>query len=115
MMPRTLAELTTILSRVKYLDWQWIAGTSGDGFYLQVSFTAPDTETGVVGQQHGGKFYVSSHAALNEIVRTAHAAVRSAVTHEADEQFMVDGRAIYHPHLALDAMLEMADRREYRR
>lgn len=106
--------LTALLARVRYRDWQWIVNFCGDGFYLQLSFTAPDTETGIPGVQKGGKFYVSRYAAENEVIRTAHAAVISAVTHEANEEFRVDGVAIYHPHISLSAMRDAAAHHEYR-
>ena len=112
----TLTQLKKLLNKIIFRHHTWRTGRMGDGFYLQLRFHAPDTETGIEGWHHGGKFYVSRHVAFNELLRTAHKAVISAVLHEADEDFKVNGLAVYHPHISVPALIEAArNGHEYRK
>lgn len=57
----------------------------------------------------GRKWYVSSHATDAEVIATAFKAVVTAEEHETREKFLYKGKAIYGPHLSLDALLGNAD------
>lgn len=101
---------------VHFRDWKLKTGELGDGYFIQWVFQAPCTITGKLGEQTGGKFYVSKYAAHNEVIRTAHKAVLSAIIHEVDEDFKVSGVAIYHPHIGVNAILEAGETiHEYRK
>lgn len=112
----TLDKLKLILSAVQFQDWHFTAGEMGDGFYLQVYFWAGDNNKPEVEmvRQHGRKWYVSRFATAAEVVQTALKAVLTALEHEAREQFLYQGKAIFGPHLDLDALLQMADKTVYR-
>ncbi len=49
-----------------------------------------------------------------EIVRTALMAVLAVEEHEARERFLWRGRAVFGPHLSLEALWESAERLEKR-
>lgn len=112
----TFERLVRLVSEFKYRDWQFVAGRIDDvHYYVQVWFNAPDTKTGVVGVQHSGKFLVSAHAAQNEVLRTVHACVTSAVLHEMNEELTVSGVALWHPHISALAIVGAAlEHHEYR-
>lgn len=99
--------LKAILSDVKYLDWKWRIMDKGDGFLIQLVWDAPDCHSGVMKEQHGRKWYVSSFSCDSEVVQTAYAAVQRAVLHEAAEQFLYKGRRIFNPHFDVDALVEI--------
>jgi hypothetical protein len=98
MPPFNRNQIEDILQAIKYLDWRWRVLDKGDGFLIQLAFTAPDCHSGTVKEHHSRKWYVSSHACISEIVETAWAAVQRAVLHEAAENFTYQGRRVYNPH-----------------
>lgn len=79
--------------------------TKGDGYLLQIVFTAPDSDTGVMTEQRCRKWYVSPYSTITEIVRTVHKAGLAAIEHEFDEQFKYRGIAVFHPHRSLESLL----------
>lgn len=105
----TRGQLTDILGSVKFRDWKFRVMEKGDGFLVQVVFTAPDCEDGCPKPQRGRKWYVSSHACRSEVVQTAYAAVQRAILHEVAEDFLFKGRRIFDPHLDVEALVDVAD------
>lgn len=110
----TKAILRFILDRVEFHDWVFFAGEMGDGFYLQVRFFEADNEVpqgmGRLIAQHGRKWYISPHSTEGEVIQTALSAVFWAMEHEVREQFKVDGKAIFGPHLDINQLLRVADK-----
>ena len=107
--------LDKILNKCKYLDWKFVTMEKGDGFLLQVQFIGRDSITGKVALLKARKWYISSHAAKSEVIRTAFKAVMAAVEHETCEHFKYKNIAIYNPHLDPDHMakkLNKFDRRK---
>lgn len=92
---------------MRFRGWKFHVGRLGDGFYIQVRFDAPCTETKRVETQRGRKMYVSPHAIADEVVKTCWVAVELAIRHEAMEEFIVDGLAPFHPHTDFDALLDV--------
>jgi hypothetical protein len=82
--------------------------------YLQVTCWRKDTLTGEMGWGFGGKGYLSPHMTDQEIVQLAFGLFKGYEEHECREFFMYKGKRIYGPHIALDALLEIADRTTYR-
>lgn len=106
-----LLALNAILAGCHFRDWIFYIGQIGEGFYLQVIFTADDHDSGAAARrQSGRKWYVSAHATSGEVVQTALKAVLTAVEHEAREEFRYKGQAIFGPHLDVDALVGIADR-----
>lgn len=116
----TLEQLKLIVSAIEFQDWHFTVGemtrNGSPGFYLQVYFWAADNEGNrpEMTRQNGRPWYVSSWATPAEVVQTALKAVLTALEHEAREQFLYQGKAIFGPHLDLQALLQMADRKVYR-
>ena len=100
--------LVELLGRIDYRDWRFRVGPMGGGHFLQVEFDAPE------GRQRGGKWYVSTHAMPGEVLRKALQAVLAAEEHEARERFKFAGKAVFHPHHPISALVEIADRLEGR-
>jgi hypothetical protein len=105
----TLDTIRAIVSDVKFRDWSIRVLPKADGFLLQVVFMAPDCENGAPTEQHGRKWYVSSHACKSEVVQTAYAAVQRAILHEVAEDFLYRGRRIYNPHQDVEELVTLAD------
>lgn len=87
-----------ILDEIKYKEWCFRVQDKGDGYLIQLSWIAEDAITGKLSTQKGRKWYISSHAIPQEVVRTAYKAVLAAEEHEVGENFKYKGSAIFNPH-----------------
>lgn len=114
----SLSTIRNITSRIKFRDFTFRSDLMGnDGYFVQVVFTAPCTVTGDVSEQHGRKYYLSEqhgrkyylsrHALEDEVIKTCWVAVELALRHEAMEDFLVDGVAIFHPHTDCARLIEL--------
>jgi hypothetical protein len=98
-----------ILEKITYKPgWKFRLLKKGDGFLLQVVFSAPCTVTGAMQEQRGRKWYVSSHACVGEFVRTAFKAIEAAEMHELQENFRYRGEAIFDPHRDPDTLADLS-------
>ncbi len=95
------------LSAVTYKDWLFFIGGDVDGSYLQVQFAAPDSATGEAASWAGRKWRLSPHMTRSEVVQTALKAVLTAEEHEAREQFLYRGRAIFGPRINVERLWEL--------
>jgi hypothetical protein len=87
-----------LLWRINYKEWRFRVRPMGDGHYVQVHFVEHEQPWA------GRKWYVSPYATDAEIISTAFKAILTAEEHEAREQFLFDGIAIFGPHLSLHAL-----------
>lgn len=111
----TAPKVREILDQVSYKDWAFEIGQGGPGdFWLQVVFAAVDPETGGPQRQTGRKWRLSRFMTRSEIVQTALKAVLTAEEHEAREQFLYRGLAVFGPHIDVDALVAIAERKEVR-
>lgn len=111
----TFEQVKEVVSNVTYRHWQFYVGRMDDGAYVQVQFPAADPENNwALTTQHGRKWYVSLHATESEIVQTCLKAVLTALEHEAREQFTYNNRAIFGPHIDVDALIEVCGRKDVR-
>jgi hypothetical protein len=76
-----------------------------NGVFIQPVFTVNGEE------QHGRKWYVSAFSCRSEVVQTAFKAALTAAEHELRETFLYKGRAIFGPHLNVEALHEFANGR----
>lgn len=107
----TLERLEKLVGKISFRDYQFLVMGKGDGFLLQIQFVARDNfRPNRVEIQRCRKWYISSNSCRGEVIRTAWKAVEAAVLHEAQEQFLYKGRAIYDPHLDPDAVAEVKKR-----
>lgn len=99
-----------ILQDVTYKDWTFFVSGKPD-FYLQVRFPHPDGSGKVL---TGRKWRLSEYMNRTELVQTALMAVLAAVEHEAREEFLYKGQAVFGPHIDIEARLACADRQDVR-
>lgn len=111
--------MRAVLAQVAYKGWEFrieeirpclLSGAgcrmSGQSAYLQVRFEAEGE------QWSGRKWLLSQHMTESELVQTALKAVLTAEEHEARERFTYKERAVFGPHLHLEALIEACDRGE---
>jgi len=98
-----IKELGEIVSQLRFRNWDWRIREQGDGWSLQTVFPA----SGRI--QHGRKWHISRHTLENEVVQTALQAVLTALEQQALEDFRYIGRAVFHPHIDVRALLSVAD------
>jgi len=104
----SLDEIEKLLTEVDYPGMVFLVGGTLGNEYLQVIFPA-DGAT-----QHGRKWRLSRAMVKSEIVQTALMAVLAANEHEVREHFLYRGVPIFGPHYDVDALLEIAGRRDVR-
>jgi len=110
---QTLETLTHVLSNIEYKNVNFRCENMGkEGYFLQVTFEAPDAYTGIQTVQRGRKWYVSCHSTDSEIVQTAFAAVLMAEEHEIRESFQFNGQPIFGPHFNSYKLADFAQQGE---
>lgn len=110
---KTFQEIQDIVMQVKFPDRDFFLGWMGMGAYVQVRYTEPDVDTGMMGVQHARKWYISPYATETEIVETCYAAIRRSFEHVIGEHFTYQGRRIYSPHFEVSARLELCDQKRF--
>lgn len=83
-------------------------------WYYQIQCHRKDVITGEWGEGFGGKAYLSPHASDNELVQTIFGLYKGYWEHEARESFMWRGRRVFGPHIASQALWEVARRVDIR-
>jgi hypothetical protein len=111
----TKEQVAEIISKIEFKDWKFLLEPISDrGWLLQVSFMDRDIYTQEMELQKGRKFYISPYMVKGEVVKTAFLAVLQAMEHEVRETFLYEGKRILGPHIAIDALAEVANTREHR-
>lgn len=90
-------------------------GNPAGRYFLQVGCWRMDTFTKKMGWGWGGKAYLSPHASDSELVQTAFGLYKAFWEHEARETFKWDGRRVFGPHIATEALWEVARRVDIRK
>lgn len=85
-----------------------------DVWYLQAHLYRQDTDTNEMGWGHGGKYFITPHMAIGEIVKKCFVACRDYAEHEVREAFQWKGRAILGPHIDIFALWNVAETTEHR-
>lgn len=89
-------ELFEISQEISFDPYKlWVANK----MYLQVRH----------GDLNGRKWYISKHMVKSEVVQTAFLAIRQFQEHELREGFRYRGKAIFNPHIDVDAILQFCD------
>jgi hypothetical protein len=83
-------------------------------FYYQIECYRKDAITGEMGMGYGGKAYLSEHMTDSELVQTIFGIYKSYWEHEARETFQWNGRRVFGPHIATEALWEIARRVDVR-
>lgn len=82
--------------------------------YFQIKCWRRDTITGEMGWGFGGKAYLSEHATDSELIQTAFGLYKAYWEHEARETFIWRERRPFGPHIATEALWEVARRVDVR-
>jgi len=102
------AVIVNVACEVGGVKWQIHCGEMGNGFYVQLRYLEPDIETGDPQDQHGRKWYVSSHSAKSEVVQTVLKACLTSAEHIVREHFTYRGVRIFSPHFDVEQLVELA-------
>lgn len=95
------------LAEVSYPGLVLEVGVDGWRVFLQVRGFEPDSVTGAAAPPEGRggrKWLLSPHMTRSEVVATAFKAVLTYVEHEVREAFRYRGRAVFGPHINIDAL-----------
>lgn len=104
-----------MLTKVQFKDWIFKIGDDEGRMYLQVQFRAACSTTSEVMDWAGRKWFLSPYMTDSELIGTAFKAVMTAVEHEAREEFRYKGRAIFGPHIGVQALWEVANQLDVRK
>ena len=102
---RVVIDYEAVLKDVVYKDWRFRVGGDGSDRWLQATFESQDPRLpGTTIEHSGRKWRLSPWMTRSEVIRTALAAVLTAEEHEARERFQYLGRAVFGPHIDVDAL-----------
>lgn len=108
----TLTELRAIAADIRCsvggIDWGIRCDVMGDGFFVQLRYIEPDISTENPEDQHGRKWYVSSHSVESEVVQTILKAALTSAEHIVREHFTYKGERIFTPHWDIAALIELS-------
>jgi hypothetical protein len=103
----TLDEIKTMVGRCASPNFEFIVSQDDEMRsyrpFLQVKFWALDAATNKRHEQTGRKWMLSWHMTKSEIVQTCFLAVKTAVEHETRENFTYNDRAVFGPHIDIEA------------
>lgn len=110
----TLADMVEIVSNLRYLDWSFVVIKQDDRPHLQLNFRATCSKDGIMKDWTSRKWPLSLYMTKSEIVATAFKAVMTAIEHEARENFRYKDRAIFGPHINVEALHFVANTEDVR-
>lgn len=113
-----LKRFQRLAGRIEYKDWTIHVRSTGARWYLQVSFLAPDAQSGKQTMQVGRKWLLSQHMTDTEVVVTAFKACLGAEEHECREFFKYRGQPVFNVHTDVNWLADQmaaADRSEVRK
>lgn len=91
-------------------------GTDESGrYYFQIACLRKDAITGEIGMGYGGKAFLSEDASDSELVQTVFGLYKGYWEHEARETFKWRERRVFGPHIATEALWEVARRVDLRK
>lgn len=83
-------------------------------WYYQIQCHRIDVITGIWGEGFSGKAYLTPHASENELVQTIFGLYKGYWEHESRESFEWKGRRVFGPHIATQALWDVARRVDIR-
>jgi hypothetical protein len=107
----TLAEIKAfVTANITYKPtWEFHVKEKNGVMFFQIQFVAADNATGVLERQYCRKWQLTQWMTTTELVRTIYKAIIAAEIHEASELFLYRGKAIFNPHMDVDALVVAAD------
>lgn len=101
-------EINELLGQIDYKDWQFHLIVDQGKMSIQARFFDRCADTGDTIMQYGRKWQISKHMTKSEVLQTALKAVLTAEEHEAREKFTWRGRAIFGPHIDIEALWQLS-------
>jgi hypothetical protein len=86
----------------------------GKRLYIQVGHWRKNVVTNLLEWGYSRKHYLSPYMTDREIIGAVLGLLLSYQEHEVREGFAYQGKRIFGPHISLDALMEVADRTDYR-
>lgn len=99
-----IARIREVVGRISYKSWHFHVGEKGGWFFIQIHAAGFCNVSGRPIHWAGRKWILSPNAPTSEIVQTAFKAILTAEEHEAREQFLYLGRAVFDPHFDLEEL-----------
>lgn len=109
-----VGNVRNVLASVSYPGMRFLAGEAGERTHIRGEFTQPCAKTGEPTVWLTRRWYISDKATRSEIVQTCLKIVLTAAEHEARENFLYRGRAVFGPHLNVDVLWSIANCEEIR-
>lgn len=78
--------------------------------FIQITYNARCSNTGILLEWHGRKWYLSDHMTEDEIVKTCYVAFEAAVKHEVMEGFKINGITVFNPHVNYLELMKISDK-----
>ena len=101
-------------THVSYPGMRFFVGEAGGRIHIRGGFEQPCAKSGELTVWLTRRWYISDKATRSEVVQTCLKIVLTAVEHEAREKFRYRGRAVYGPHIDVDALWEVCPREDGR-
>lgn len=111
---QTIETVQAIVDRITYPMRGFLVERNGNGMYVQVAYherdvTDPRGDAAPLLEQRGRKWIVSPFATDSEIFQTCLAAALASAEHQVREHFLVDGQAVYGPHMDVNALVGLLE------
>lgn len=89
--------------------WRFEIEDAFDGWFLQVAFERPDTNTGINGIGRGRKEYVEQGTSESGVVKTCWLLIELVIRHELMEAFRYCDKRIFNPHNSVHALMSIQE------
>jgi hypothetical protein len=107
------ADIRKLLNQsIEFMDYDFRVIEEGERMFLQGVYDERDIVTYKVEEQRTRKWLLSPHMTKSEIVQTAFKLCLTSMEHRTREAFKYDGRRVFGPHYDVDALWELAGKRE---
>jgi len=95
------------------VDWmiralRYPLADGSDNLFIQLRYVEADIITGDPADQHGRKWYISSHSTKSEVVQTILKACLTSAEHMIREHFMYRGARVFGPHFDVDQLVTLS-------
>lgn len=97
----TMMAVTEALNRIRCGEYSFITVPVHGGLFLQVEGFVKDVESQRLTWHRSRKWYLDLQSSIDDVIRTAFKAIATWEEHELRERFLVDGRAVFGPHLSI--------------
>lgn len=101
--------IADVLALIAYKNYEFVLEKDDTRDILVVQAETKCNVTGEVSIHRGRKWLLSPHMTKSEIVQTAFKAALTFEEHEAREQFLFAGAAVFAPHFDVDELWHLSN------